>query len=242
MILKVVISRYGMKGVLLQWPARIDEAILREMTQFIQNIQHGQEEIANIHHAYHEVLIQYKNNIEAFSNLKIYLKNVLVGQKKSTLPKATLWFIPVCYDEILAPDLSMYLEQKEINLAQLIALHTESIYTIYFTGFLPGFLYMGGLDNKLAIDRKSNPSRLVKKGTVAIGGSQTGVYPQDSPGGWYGIGYTPISFFDAAKKVPTWSKTGDKIQFLSVTQDEIKSVENEIEKGTYAIKSSPYES
>lgn len=240
--MKVAISRYGAKGVLLTWAAKIDETILREMTQFIHLLESEQDGIADLHHAYHEVLIQYKKKIKDYQALKIRLQDILFRLKKAPIAKPSLWTVAVCYDQNFAPDQTNYLEQKGITKAQLIKLHTAPVYTVYFTGFLPGFLYLGGLDSTLAIDRKTTPSPLIRKGTVAIGGEQTGVYPQDSPGGWHGIGYTPIAFFDAQKERPSWAKTGDKIRFESVTRKEMADIQQEIAKGNYDIKSTSHES
>lgn len=240
--MKVSISRYGTKAILLTWEAKIDERTLNEMTYLIQVVQKKYSGICNINHAYHEVLIQFNKNIQDFAELNKSLQSTLLDIKMIKASQAHLWTIPVCYDLSLASDLSHYLKLKELTLEQLIRLHTAPIYTVYFTGFLPGFLYLGGLDDTLTIDRKSKPSRFIKKGTVAIGGTQTGVYPQDSPGGWYGIGYTPISFFEPQNKIPTWAKTGDKIRFESVEKDAIKNIQRDFGKGGYTIKSIPYES
>ena len=46
------------------------------------------------------------------------------------------------------------------------------------------------------IIKNKNPKLNILKGSVAIGGQQTGVYPSNSPGGWYVIGNSPINFFD----------------------------------------------
>jgi len=240
--LKVTISRYGEKGVLLTWEAVIEQNVLQAMTQFVKYIEKKETELADVHHAYHEVLLQYKKPITDFEHLKAHLQSELLRLQKIKKAKSTLWTIPVCYDDTLIDDLPIYLEQNNITLSELIALHTSPIYTIYFIGFLPGFLYLGGLNQKLSIDRKTSPSRLIKKGTVAIGGSQTGVYPQDSPGGWYGIGYTPISFFDSTKKTPTWAKPGDKILFEPVDSNELQAIKEEIKEGSFTLKSTSYES
>ena len=210
------------------------------MTQFIEVIQDN-EGILDIHHAYHEVLIQYKNKIQDFNLLKQSLQSTLLKHKKVKASPATHWTIPVCYDHSLVQDLDSYLDQKEMHLTELISLHTHQTYTVFFTGFLPGFLYLGTLDNRLAIHRKGKPSRLIKAGTVAIGGSQTGIYPQDSPGGWYGIGYTPISFFDPRVDTPIWAKPGDKITFESVDKEKILSIKKTLAKGNYILKSAAYE-
>ena len=83
-------------------------------------------------------------------------------------------------------------------------------------GFLPGFLYLGGLPKDLIMDRKDTPRSHVPKGSVAIGGEQTGIYPVDSPGGWQIIGRTPLSLFDIKKDDPTPIRQGDKVQFYSI--------------------------
>ncbi len=210
------------------------------MTHLIDTIKE-EDNILDIHHAYHEVLIQYRNTIQNFNQLKQNLQAALLKHKKVKPTQTTHWTIPVCYDDDFVPDLERYLDRKEIRLSELIALHTRPTYTVYFTGFLPGFLYLGTLDDKLAINRKSKPSRLIKAGTVAIGGTQTGIYPQDSPGGWYGIGYTPISFFNPRLPILTWAKPGDKISFESVEKDRILHIKRAIRKGDYTIKSEKYE-
>jgi inhibitor of KinA len=82
-------------------------------------------------------------------------------------------------------------------------------------GFMPGFPYMGTLADELVIPRKDIPSPKVKAGSVAIAGHQTGVYPFDSPGGWYVIGHTDIALFRDGK---AYFEAGDEVEFYPVTQ------------------------
>ena len=82
-------------------------------------------------------------------------------------------------------------------------------------GFIPGFMYLGGLNKKLSITRKKIPDRKILKGSVAIGGGQTGVYPADSPGGWHIIGHTNFSLFDWQNNPPCAIAPGDTLQFIS---------------------------
>ena len=86
-------------------------------------------------------------------------------------------------------------------------------------GFLPGFLYLGGLDKRLFFPRRSVVKRLVPKGSVAIGGSQTGIYPQESPGGWNIIGRTPIQLFDTNLDSPSPFSVGDTMRFVSIDDE-----------------------
>ena len=138
-----------------------------------------------------------------------------------------LWKVPVCYDVELGIDLEEISHTLKLSIQEIIDLHSQAIYTVYFIGFLPGFLYLGGLDNRLEIKRKSNPRLHVDKGSVAIGGSQTGVYPQDSAGGWNIIGKTPLSFFNLDHNNPCFAKPGDKIQFVPISLEEFKCLANQ---------------
>lgn len=87
-------------------------------------------------------------------------------------------------------------------------------------GFLPGFPYMGKVDDRLATPRLKKPRLKVPQGSVGIAGSQTGIYSMSSPGGWNIIGQTPISMFDRDKEVPCYCNPGDQVQFVPVSLDE----------------------
>ena len=94
---------------------------------------------------------------------------------------------------------------------------------MYMIGFLPGFPYMGEVNDAIAIARKTEPRRLVAAGSVAIAGKQTGIYPLDSPGGWQIIGRTPLKIFNKDHSEPVLLQPGDEIQFYSITENEFES-------------------
>jgi len=98
----------------------------------------------------------------------------------------------------------------------------SKLYRVYMIGFLPGFAYMGEVDSRINMPRKSNLSN-VREGSVGIAGKQTGIYPLNSPGGWNIIGRTPIKMFLPEEKPPVQIKAGDTIQFYSITYDELES-------------------
>lgn len=125
--------------------------------------------------------------------------------------------IPVCYDYSICPDLKDFCIQKNISLDRCIELHANTTYFVAMIGFLPGFVYLGGLIPELAMPRKSFADPSIKKGSVAIGGMQTGIYPTESPGGWNVIGMTPIAIFDVKKTPPSPFKTGDLVIFEPIT-------------------------
>ncbi len=127
-----------------------------------------------------------------------------------------IWEVPVCYEPDFAPDLVQLAEFKQMTLSQLIEIHASPIYRIHFFGFLPGFFYLNGLPEILHTPRKSIPNRSVPKGSVAIGGSQTGIYPGESPGGWHLIGRTPLPLFNPRNIPPVWGKPGERIKFVLI--------------------------
>jgi inhibitor of KinA len=128
--------------------------------------------------------------------------------------------IPVCYDISLGIDLPEMSKQKNISIEEIISIHTSATYNVYMLGFLPGFAYMGIVDDKIAVPRLSQPRKNVPAGSVGIAGNQTGIYPLDSPGGWNIIGQTPLRMFDISNEDPCLVKPGDKIKFVAISLGE----------------------
>jgi inhibitor of KinA len=132
--------------------------------------------------------------------------------------------IPVCYDISLAPDLAELAMTKQMDREEVIRLHTSVIYRVYMIGFLPGFAYMGTVDEKINTPRKETPRVRVPKGSVGIAGAQTGIYPVDSPGGWQLIGKTPLQMFDASQKEPCFLRPGDEVVFSAISLSEFNQL------------------
>ena len=146
----------------------------------------------------------------------------LLEENEYSTTKKNFIIIPVCYDFIVAPDLRNYLDKKNLSKEEFIQKHTIEEYLVYMKGFLPGFVYLGGLDKALALKRKDHPSLKVPKGSIAIGGQQTGIYGIESPGGWWVIGKSFLCFFDADDNHAIQIKAGDILKFISITIEEFK--------------------
>lgn len=123
--------------------------------------------------------------------------------------------VPVDYGGENGPDLYEVAKMHNITTRELIKRHTAPTYTVYFVGFMPGFVYLGGLDSSIHTARRSIPRLKIPAGSVGIGGSQTGVYPGESPGGWQIIGNTKMSFFDIEREVPSLFLPGDQLRFVA---------------------------
>ena len=151
-------------------------------------------------------------------------------QKLATSPGAAntaetgrLVTIPVCYGGAFGPDLPFVAKHAGLTEQEVIALHAGRDYRIYMLGFLPGFPYLGGLDERLFTSRLPTPRTAIPAGAVGIGGEQTGIYPIASPGGWQLIGRTPLKLFDpAAGRLPY--AAGDRIRFTPITQAEFDAL------------------
>lgn len=133
--------------------------------------------------------------------------------------------VPVCYEKEFATDLEWMSLQLKISPKEIIRLHTSKTYHVFMLGFLPGFAYMGEVDEKIVIPRKSQPVQ-VAEGSVGIAGKQTGVYPLMSPGGWQIIGRTPVNMFNKNEYEPTLIKAGDSVQFYSISKDEFENIKS----------------
>lgn len=122
--------------------------------------------------------------------------------------------IPVCYGGEAGPDLAEVARHTGLTPAEVVKQHCAAEYQVFFMGFQPGFAYLGGLPEALATPRRAQPRTRVPAGSVGIGGSQTGVYPASSPGGWQLIGHTRLKLFDPAATQPTLLQPGDRVRFV----------------------------
>lgn len=128
--------------------------------------------------------------------------------------------IPVQYGGEYGVDLRAVAKLKHTTVADIVAQHTAPVYTVYFIGFQPGFPYLGGLPEALHTPRHAVPRTQVPAGSVGIGGSQTGIYPFASPGGWQLLGRTQVPLFDLAQAEPTLLQAGDTLSFVAVSIDD----------------------
>src|SRR6185503_12373802 len=133
-----------------------------------------------------------------------------------------LFEIPVCYDPEFAPDIGEIANLKAISTDEVMHIHRSKEYRVYMLGFLPGFSYMGEVDERIAVPRKSQPKQ-VAAGSIGIAGRQTGIYPSASPGGWQIIGRTPLKIFDPGKEELTLLKAGDRVRFIPISKHEFEN-------------------
>jgi KipI family sensor histidine kinase inhibitor len=208
----------------LQWGESASDALLAIQLGWTDMIQ------SDLHEQIHELRVGFTSvsiNWKSPAAQTLFQSKLARFEVKPKELSGRIWQIPVCYGSDYGKDLGSLALARRLTVNQLIQLHSSVTYRIHFYGFLPGFLYLSGLDVKLHHPRKAVPERAVPEGSVAIGGGQTGIYPKESPAGWHVIGRTPVSFFDLEKDPPVWALPGDRLEFLPITSAEMeKLIEN----------------
>jgi len=128
--------------------------------------------------------------------------------------------IPVLYGGEFGPDLPGVASFAKLSADQTIALHASVEYRVYMLGFSPGFPYLGRVPDPLAMPRLATPRAKVPAGSVGIAGSQTGIYPLESPGGWRLIGRMPLRLYDQTRPNPFLLEPGDRVRFVIIDRTE----------------------
>ncbi|MCM4160218.1 5-oxoprolinase subunit PxpB [Antarcticibacterium flavum] len=242
MLSNYTIKPMGEKAILLEFEAEISEKMLEKVLS-LKNVLENFfiKERVEVINTYHSLLIIYPFTIEdvyeKISALKELLDRANIGKKH----ESDLFHIPVCYDPSFGWDLEFISEAKGLPFEEIINLHLQPIYTVYFVGFLPGFLYLGGLEKALQFSRKKEPRLEVPKGAVGIGENQTGIYPKTSPGGWQILGRAPVEIFDKNENPPCEISAGDKIKFYPIDLQEYEVVREQISAGKFQLKKEIYE-
>jgi len=171
---------------------------------------------------YYDVISVYSTEHSAFEAISELIENITEEKPKPVDGTKRLIDIPVCYEIKYALDIYEIARQKNLSVEEIIAIHTSKTYRVYMLGFIPGFSYMGLVDEQIEVPRKTEPRPNVEAGSVGIAGRQTGIYPLNSPGGWQIIGKTPLRLFNKDLAQPVLFEPGDEVKFYSITEDEFE--------------------
>lgn len=217
-----------------------EQAIKPEINQRIKGLLQLMKEqpiegVLDIIPAFASLLLTYDPRIISYSSLSKRLSKLLKLNIKTKDGQHRILEIPVCYDGDYGPDLDFVAQHAGLSKEEVIHRHSSRDYLIYMLGFLPGFPYLGGLDEAIHTPRLDNPRLSIEAGSVGIGGNQTGIYPISSPGGWQLIGRTPVKTYDPSRKTPILFEAGDYIRFKPISQEEFDAIEKAITEGSYAI-------
>lgn len=234
----ISIRPFGIHSILLEWPDRVEEAILADMLRFMKHLKECclEDEKWEMVPAYNTVTLIHREKPIDFEKFRSKLLGWYAADKQEVHRQKFLWRLPVCYDLEFGIDLKEVSERSGQSVEEIIKLHTKNSYTIYGIGFLPGFMYLGGIPKVLEVPRRPKPRPKVLKGSVGLAGRQTGIYPQDSPGGWNIIGNCSVPMFDPKKVEPCFVNVGDKVQFYPIERAEYDLHKIEGEVGIYKVE------
>lgn len=177
--------------------------------------------------AYASLLVKYDPFLTDYAALCDTLRALEQQLSASAVKEGRIVEIPVCYGGAYGEDLSFVAQHAGMSEQEVVALHSAQPYRIYMLGFLPGFPYLGGLDERLHTPRLSTPRTKIPAGSVGIGGKQTGIYPMESPGGWQLIGRTPLTLFAPGEPLPY--AAGDRIRFIPIDENEFERIRRDEE-------------
>lgn len=214
----------GDSALLIQLGDKIDSAINQRVHALNALLQ--TKNIAGIIEtvpAYCTLLIHYDPLILTLNQITSWVRDNLTQVDDSLNRKPRQLEVPTRYGGVAGPDLETVAFSKGISIVDVVRIHSEHEYIVYMMGFTPGFPYLGTLDERLIMPRLETPRTLVRAGTVAIAGSQTGIYPLDSPGGWHLIGWTSLTLFDPTSNSPFLFAPGDTVKFIPLESDSLLS-------------------
>ncbi|GAF37903.1 5-oxoprolinase subunit PxpB [Lentilactobacillus farraginis] len=226
----------GDQALSIEFANKIDAQVNRRIQSLGKTILAAQlTGVQAVIPAYHTLMVTFDGLNQTYKQLVQELQPIIDVGIAAPLPLQRILKIPVCYESPFNPDLADVAEFAGTTTQEVIRLHTQQPYLIYFLGFLPGFAYMASVVDKIAMPRLTKPRVEIPAGSVGIAGIQTGFYPVTSPGGWRLIGQTPLTLYDADHPEPFYH-AGDLVQFEPISKTQFEKIKAADQAGRYKVK------
>ena len=226
----------GARSLVMEFGDGIEPVINARIRLMAKAIETSEEiEIDEIIPTYRSIQIFYSPLTIDVAELIEQLRAIEAALPEDAGSDYRIVSIPTVYGGDFGPDLEHVAEHNGLTPEEVIRIHTGTDYLLYMLGFTPGFSYLGGMSETIATPRLLKPRVKIPAGSVGIAGSQTGVYPIDSPGGWQLIGRTPLKMYDPLAETPVLLKAGDYVRFVAIDQAEYEAIEQQVAQGTYQV-------
>lgn len=226
----------GDTAIVVEFEDKIDPEINAKVKAFYEVLKKSNiTGVVDIIPTYRSVLIHYNPVMIRYAQMVKKAEELLSKANSIESVGKKIYRIPVCYGGFYGPDLKDVAEHAGMTEEEVIKIHSGRKYLIYMLGFQPGFAYLGGMDERIAMPRLPKPRGKILAGSVGIANKQTGIYPMDSPAGWRLIGCTPARPYDARRRKPILYEAGDYIEFVPIDETEYTKIEMGVEAGNYEV-------
>jgi KipI family sensor histidine kinase inhibitor len=209
---------YFTKDFDITMPAQI-AAIIEELKSWQDKL------ITDVTPSYTSLLVSYNFLLISADEMRQKLTVVVQTATQTATDKhGQCVELPVYYSPQSGLDLVDTANKIGISVEELIELHSKPEYLVFALGFMPGFAFMGILNDRLILPRLSTPRKAVPAGSVAIAEKQTAVYPEPTPGGWRLLGKSPACLFDVNNNPTQPYQIGDRVKFRPISKEEFLSL------------------
>lgn len=211
------LSPLGDGGIAIRLGEGISEALSDVVVSCARTISSAEIiGVSDVVPSYATLTVFYDPTMIGYDDIRGRLVTLLAGDSGEQVDSgagSTVHRIPAVYD---GEDLDEVASRTGMARSDVIAIHSQAEYRVFVTGFVPGFAYLGILDERLALPRRESPRKRVPPGSIAIADRQTGIYPAATPGGWHLIGTTAERMFDPNRNPPSLLQVGDRVRFEPV--------------------------
>jgi KipI family sensor histidine kinase inhibitor len=221
--MKVRVTDLGDACVVLEYPARVDPQVNSACVAVADAVSRaGVAGVRDVTATYYTVAVHLDPTVADRDAVAELLMRAAETVGEPPAVSGRLHELPVCYGGEWGPDLTDVARFGQCAEEEVIRLHSDQVYRVYMMGFLPGFAYLGQVDDRIRMGRRETPRLRVPAGAVGIAGPQTGVYPVESPGGWRIIGQSWVRPYDERRPNPFLFRAGDEVRFVPVSVDEYR--------------------
>jgi inhibitor of KinA len=209
------ISQYGEEGIRILFGDKIDLEIHEKVRRYYFFLKCLQlKEITDIIPSFRSCLILFDRKKTSYDTLTAFLREKEYLLAHIDVPEPKTREVPVEYGGEKGFDIDFVAAHTGLSEDEIIDIHSSVTYEVFAVGFLPGFPYLGILDQRLCVPRLTTPRVKVPEGSVGLAQLQTGIYPFESPAGWRIIGRTRKKLFDYDKEPYSFFQIGDKVRFI----------------------------
>ena len=175
--------------------------------------------------SYNSLLVCFEPEQEQHSALQTKIQSIADTMNVNHIPKGSQWSLPACFEAPYALDCAAVETELSQDWQSIVDCFCVAEYRVHAVGFFPGFTYLGNLPDRLHCNRLRDPRATVPASSIAIAGTQAGIYPFDSPGGWRIIGRLPFTVFQTQADQPALFQANDRIRFEAVTAEIFEALE-----------------